>query len=146
MRIEFAESIPLSASDIYAYFQSPQDWGRLYGFGGTVRDRGDGWFVVPLARFPFPLVARITAAEPERLVRWTFGGAWRGSGEVRLIPRPHDVLVEGYEEIRLRWLPGLAVLLETLFMERRFRRIWERGWRRLRRQAASAAAGPATGG
>lgn len=137
MRIEFAESIALSASRIYGYFQSPADWGRLYGFGGAIRDRGDGWFVVPLARFPLPLVAKVIAAEPERLVRWMFGGAWRGGGEVRLTPRAHDVLVEGYEEIRLRGLPGLAVLLEVLFMERRFRRIWERGWRRLRREAGT---------
>lgn len=139
MRIQFSESIPLPAAEIYGYFKSPADWVRLYGFGGAVRDRGDGWFAVPLARFPFALVAKITAAEPDRLVRWTFRGFWRGEAEIRLAQRPHDVLVEGYEEIRMRWLPGLSALLEALFMEREFRRIWELGWRRLRRQAAGTA-------
>jgi hypothetical protein len=52
-----------------------------------------------------------------------------------LLARLGGVQVEGCEEITARWLPGLSWLLERLFMEREFRRIWALGWRRLRRQA-----------
>lgn len=134
MRIEFSEPIGLPAGLVYQYFRTPADWVRLYGFGGAVVDRGDGWYAVPLHRFPFPLVARITAAEPDRLVRWEFRGFWRGAGEVRLVETQGGVRVEGFEEIGARWLPGVSWLLERLFMERAFRGIWALGWRRLRKQ------------
>lgn len=140
MRIEFSESIPLPAEDVFAYFRTPADWVRLYGFAGRVEDRGAGWYAVPLQRFPFPLVAQITALEPPRLARWEFRGFWRGRGEVRIADRPGGVQVEGFEEITARWLPGLSWLLERLFMEREFRRIWALGWRRLRRQAGESSA------
>lgn len=130
----FSELIRLPPAEIYSYFQSPADWVRLYGFAGRVIDRGDGWYAVPLKRFPFPLVAKITVAEPFRLVRWVFKGYWAGAGEVRLVPQPGGVLVEGYEDISPRWLPVVSPLLEHLFMEREFRRVWALGWRRLRKQ------------
>ncbi len=76
MIIRFTELIRLPGAEIYSYFQSPADWSRLYGLAGKVLDRGDGWYAVPLRRFPFPLVARVTAAEPVRLVRWVFKGFW----------------------------------------------------------------------
>lgn len=132
MLIEFSEFVPRPVEQVYAYFRSPADWVRLYGLAGRVEDRGDGWYAVPLQRFPFPLVARITSLEPCRFVRWEFRGFWRGHGEVRFDARPGGVEVTGYEEIGARWLPGLSRLLERLFMEREFRRIWALGWRRLR--------------
>lgn len=132
MVIRFSELIRLPAAEIYSCFKSPADWVRLYGFAGRVRDLGDGWFAVPLLWFPFPLVARVTDAEPDRLVRWTFRGFWRGAGEVRLVDRADGVLVEGFEDISARWLPVVGPLLERVFMEREFRRIWALGWRRLR--------------
>lgn len=138
MRIEFREIIRLPPADIYAYFQTPADWVRLYGFAGRVVDRGDGWYAVPLRGFPFPLLATITTAEPFRLVRWAFGGFWKGEGEVRLTDQRDGVLVEGYETVAARWLPGVSPLLERLFMEREFRRIWALGWRRLRSQERPA--------
>lgn len=140
--IRFAEPIRLPAAEIYSYFQSPADWVRLYGFAGPVVDRGNGWYAVPLKRFPFPLVARINAAEPCRLVRWEFKGFWAGGGEVRLLEQPGAVLVEGYEDIRPRRLPLIAPLLERLFLERAFRGIWASGWRRLRRREPDAADAP----
>jgi hypothetical protein len=139
MRIEFSEFIPLPAPQVYSFFESPADWVRLYGLAGRVADRGNGWFSVPLKRFPFPLVARVIELEPSRLVRWVFRGFWRGSGEVRIAARPDGVQVEGYEQISVRWLPGLSWLLEKLFMEREFRRIWALGWRRLRNAQAGRA-------
>lgn len=62
MLIQFSEFIPRPAPEVYAYFQTPADWGRLYGFATRVADRG----------------------EPPRRVRWEFKGFWRGRGEVRL--------------------------------------------------------------
>ena len=132
VRLEFSEFIPRPAQQVFAYFQSPADWIRLYGFAGRVADRGDGWYAVPLKRFPFPLVAKVTALEPFRLVRWQFRGFWKGDGEVRLVAHDGGVQVEGHEQISARWLPGISPLLERLFMEREFRRIWALGWRRLR--------------
>lgn len=135
MRIEFSELIPLPAEQVFSYFQTPADWVRLYGLAGNVEDRGGGWYAVPLKWFPFPLVAQVTEIEPPRIVRWKFGGFWCGSGEIRITAQPGGVQVVGYEQISARWLPGLSKLLERLFMEREFRRIWALGWRRLRHAA-----------
>lgn len=131
MRIEFSELVPRPVEQVFGYFQSPADWVRLYGLVGEVESRRGGWYAVPLQHFPFPLVARVTALEPLLLVRWEFGGFWRGTGEARFTPKPGGVQVDGYEEIAARWLPFLSGLLERRFMEREFRRIWSLGWRRL---------------
>lgn len=133
VQIQFDECIPLEAAQVYSYFATPAAWVRLYGFAGRVDDRGGGWYAVPLKRFPFPLVARITHSEPPRFVRWEFRGFWRGGGEVRLTDLAGGVRIDGHEEISVRWLPGISWLLERLFMEREFRRIWALGWRRLRK-------------
>jgi hypothetical protein len=142
MHIQFRESIDLKVEDIYPYFKSPPDWGRLYGFAGRVRDLGGGWYAVPLHRFPFPLVARVTQLEPGQLVHWAFRGFWKGEGEVRFERAENGTVVLGYEQIAARWLGPLSVVPEKLFMERPFLGIWARGWRRLR---AWAAGGPKPG-
>jgi hypothetical protein len=136
MRVTFSERFDLPVGEVFPYFASPADWGRLYGFAG-VRDLGSGWYAVGLKGFPFPLVARMTAVEPDRLARWTFRGFWKGEAEVRFTPSPGSVLVEGFEEVRLRWLFFLSPLVERLLLERRFRGIWELGWRRLRKREAA---------
>jgi hypothetical protein len=140
MLVEFEEEFELSADDVYPYFRSPRDWPRLYGSFGEVEDRGQGWFAVPLRRFPFPLVARITKDEPMRNVEWELGGFWRGEGRVSFVPTDRGVAIRGYERISAGPLPWLARLLERLFLEKRFRAVWASGWRRLRRQAASQGA------
>ena len=132
MRIQFSEAIPLPPAEVYRYFETPGDWVRLYGLAGRVEKRGQGWYAVPLEHFPFPLVARVIASRHGELVRWEFGGFWRGTGEIRIKPDGEGAKVEGYEEISARWLPGISWLLEKLVMEREFRRIWALGWRRLR--------------
>lgn len=142
MLIEFDEHFDLSADQIYPYFRSPEDWPRLYGAFGEVQDRGDGWYAVPLRNFPFPLVAKMTKDESNKCVAWTFRGFWRGSGEVSFVPTDHGVRIQGYERISVRVLPVLSVFLERLFLERRFRRTWASGWRRLRRLAQEASSGP----
>jgi hypothetical protein len=136
MRIAFSERFALPVGEVFSFFASPADWSRLYGFSG-VRNLGSGWYAVGIKGFPFPLVARTTLVEPNSLVRWTFRGFWRGDGEVRFTSSPGSVLVEGYEEIAVRWLFFLSPLVERLFLESRFRAIWQLGWRRLRRREQS---------
>ena len=131
MRLEFSERFALPVEEVFGYFASPADWGRLYGFAG-LRDLGDGWFAVGLKGFPFPLVARMTLVEPNQIVRWTFRGFWRGEGEVRFTPGPGSVLVEGHEEIAVRPLSFLSPIAERLLLRARFRAVWDLGWRRLR--------------
>jgi len=136
MRIEFDETIDLPVEEVYPYFRSPVDWPRLYGAFGEVEDRGDGWYAVPLARIPFPLVAKVTTDEPLERVRWTFKGFWKGEGEVNFVRTERGVALRGFETISPRPLLFLAPLVERLFLDRRFRAVWESGWRRLRRQAS----------
>lgn len=145
MLIEFDEEFDLPVDDVYPYFRTPNDWPRLYGAFGDVGDRGGGWYVVPLRRFPFPLVARVTKDEPLRKVQWEFRGFWRGEGEVRFTPTTRGVVVQGYERITVRPLPWLAPIVERLLLESKFRKLWESGWRRLRRQAANRGATVAPG-
>jgi hypothetical protein len=104
----------------------------------NARDLGDGWFAIGLEAFPFPLVAKTTALEPNQLVHWVFSGFWRGEGEVRLTSSGGTTQVEGYEEISVRWLFQLSPLLERLFLESRFRSIWQLGWKRLRKRERPA--------
>jgi len=134
--ITFTEQFDLPVSEVYPYFRSPRDWPRLYGSFGEVQDRGDGWFAVPLRGFPFPLVAKVTSDEPFKLVRWSFRGFWSGEGQVSFAPTTGGVSIQGYERISPRPLLWLAPVVERLFLEKRFRRVWETGWRRLRRQRA----------
>jgi hypothetical protein len=140
MRVEFAEEFRVPVEDAYEYFRSPLHWPRLFRAFGEPEDRGGGWYAVPFRGFPFPLVTRITRDEPLRCVEWVFEGFWRGEAQVLFEPTPDGVLVRGYEQIspvRLLWLAPLA---ERLFLEGRFRKVWESGWRRLRRQAATRGA------
>jgi hypothetical protein len=136
MIIRFKNEFALPVAEVYSYFRTPADWTRLYGLAGVVEDRGDGWFAVPLKRFPFPLVARNTEQEENKHVRWVFRGFWRGEGEVHLAESSQGVVVEGFEEISIRWLFFLSTIVERLFLERRFRTIWEIGWHRLRKREA----------
>jgi hypothetical protein len=137
MLIEFSEELELPVESIYPYFRSPREWTTLYGAFGDIRDKGDGWFAVPLRGFPFPLVARITGDEPLKRVAWEFRGFWRGEGEVVFEPTARGVRVQGYERISIAPLLWLSPIVERLFLERRFQAIWESGWRRLRRGKVS---------
>jgi len=133
--LRFKEQIQLPAAVVYSYFRSPEDWVRLYGAFGEVRDEGDGWRAVHLRRFPWPLVAKITEDVPDCQVKWKFRGFWQGEGEITLEPTSDGVVVEGYEQIRPAGLRFLAPLAERLFVEQRFRAIWSLGFRRLRKEA-----------
>jgi hypothetical protein len=141
MRVEFDEEFGLPVEEVYPYFRSPADWPRLFGAFGQVKDRGEGWHSVPLRGFPFPLVTRITRDEPLNLVHWEFKGLWGGEGHVAFTPTSRGTVIRGFEQISPRPLLFLAPLAERLFLARRFERVWESGWRRLRRQAAARDAG-----
>jgi hypothetical protein len=134
MRIDFDERFRLPLPEVESYFRTPADWVRLYGLAGRVEERGGGWIAVPLAGFPFPLVAKTVAHEPGRCVRWVFRGFWRGRGEVHLDIDAGRTRVQGFEEIAVRPLGPLSRLLERTFLERRFRAIWALGWGRLRKR------------
>ena len=136
MIIKFSEQFNLAAAEVYSYFRTPADWTRLYGLAGGARDLGDGWYAIALKHFPFPLVAKNTDQKTNEVVRWIFRGFWRGRGEVRFVETTDGVTVEGFEEIAVRWLFFLSPLFERLFLERRFRAIWEIGWHRLRKRGA----------
>ena len=136
MIIRFIEQFNLPAAEVYSYFHTPADWSRLYGLAGDSKDLGDGWYAIALKHFPFPLVAKNTDKESNKAVRWVFRGFWRGRGEVRFFETTEGVTVEGFEEIAVRWLFSSSPLFERLFLERRFRAIWEIGWHRLRKREA----------
>ena len=142
MIIRFRHEFALPVADVYTYFRTPADWTRLYGLAGEVEDRGDGWFAVPLQRFPFPLVAKNVERVEGELVRWVFRGFWRGRGEVRFTETARGVVVEGFEEIAVRWLFWFSPVIERLFLERTFNAIWEIGWRRLRKREARGRSQP----
>lgn len=137
MLIRFDHEFALPVEQVDAYFRTPADWPRLFGFAADVRELGDGWYSVPLRRFPFPLVTKYLEHRPNDRARWIFRGFWRGQGEVRLTPTPGGVRVEGHEQIAIRWLFFLSPVVERLFLERGFHAIWESGWRRLRKLEAS---------
>ena len=146
MRVEFDEEFGVPVAEAYEYFRSPLHWPRLFRAFGEPEDRGEGWYAVPFRGFPFPLVTRITRDEPLQCVEWEFEGFWLGEAQVLFEPTPDGVVIRGYEQIspvRLRWL---APLVERLFFEARFRRVWESGWRRLRRQADTKGATSASPG
>ena len=137
MIIKFKHKFSLPVEEVYSYFQTPADWVRLYGLAGDVKNLGEGWYAVPLKRFPFPLVAKNIEQRPNELARWVFRGFWRGRGEVRFTERSDGVTVEGYEEIAVRWLFSLSPVIERLFLERSFQSIWEIGWHRLRKRESA---------
>ena len=143
MKIEFEEEFGISAEEAYGYFRTPADWPRLFpAFAGAV-ERGDGWYAVSFRGFPFPLVTRITRDEPGAWVEWTFSGFWTGEGRVELEETAKGTIIRGYEIVSPRGLSLLGPAAERLFLETRFREVWEGGWRRLRRRTGSTeSAGP----
>ena len=51
-----------------------------------------------------------------------------------MTPTDTGVLVQGFEKIAVRPLWILSPLIEKLLLEKSFRRIWDIGWYRLRKQ------------
>jgi hypothetical protein len=137
MEYRFEQTFALPIDEVFSYFRTPADWTRIFGLAGEVEDRGDGWYAIPLKSFPFPLVARNTVVEATEHVHWVFRGFWRGEGDVTFTGSDDHVTVRGYEKVSVRWLFFLSPIVEKLILERRFRAIWEHGWRRLRKAESS---------
>ena len=133
MRVEFDEEFGVPAEEAYDYFRTPMHWPRLFKAFGQAEDRGDGWYAVPFKGFPFPLVTRITRDDPQRCVEWVLEGFWSGDARVEFERTSAGVVIRGYEQIVPRALHSAAPLAERLFLEARFQKVWESGWRRLRR-------------
>ncbi len=131
MRIEFNETLSADPATVYGYMRTPQDWTRLYGSFGETIDRGNGWIAIPLRRFPFPLIARITEDQEPDHVAWDLRGFFTGRGEVSVLPDGDGSVVQGFEEAAIPSLLGLGPMLEKRFLEARFRKLWAGGWKRL---------------
>jgi len=134
MRLSFKHEFNLPLAELYSYARTPADWTRIFGFPGDPIDLGDGWFSLPLKNFPFPLVAKNVEQEELKFAKWVFKGFWRGHGEMCFTETDQGVLVEGYEEVSVRWLFFLSPIIEKLFLEKGFEKIWNIGWRKLRKR------------
>ena len=144
MRVAFRETFCLPVEEAFGYFPTPHDWVRLFGFAGHVSDRGDGWYAVPLKRFPLPLVTRVDEVVPNKRVHWVFRGFWRGEGDVNFERVDEGVMISGFEDISIPKLFGIGPWVERRYLQRSFERLWESGWRRLRKQAVARGATPAS--
>jgi hypothetical protein len=131
MRVEFNKTLSAGPATVYGYMKSPHDWTRLYGSFGEIVDRGNGWMAIPLRRFPFPLIARISQHHEPDYVAWELRGFFTGRGEVRIRPEGDGSVAQGFEEASIPSLLGLGPMLERRFLEARFLRLWAGGWRRL---------------
>ena len=58
MYLSFREEFDLPISMVFPYFESPSEWGKLYGIVKPSKVLKNGWHAIPLKRFPFPLVAK----------------------------------------------------------------------------------------
>lgn len=133
MYLQFKEEFNLPVRDIFPYFKTPADWAKLYGTVKPSKVLKNEWHSIPLKMFPFPLVAKNVVSQNGKKVRWVFGGFWRGVGEVNFSAENNKTVIEGYEFITPHGFWLFSALFEKFFMEREFKRIWEIGWKRIRK-------------
>ncbi len=133
MYLHFREEFDLPISDIFPYFRSPSEWAKLYGAVKPTRLLKDDWHAIPLKKVPFPLLAKNVECNHHESVRWIFGGFWRGVGEVNFSSENGRTIVEGFEYITPHGAWFLSSFIEKRFMEKEFARIWNLGWKRIRK-------------
>ena len=133
MYLSFREEFDLPISIIFPYFKSPSEWAKLYGVVKPTKVLEDDWHAIPLKIFPFPLLAKNVEYHHEKKVRWIFGGFWRGVGEVNFYSENNKTIVEGFEYITPHGLWFVSSLFEKHIMEKEFERIWNLGWKRIRK-------------
>jgi len=133
MYLSFKEEFNLPISRVYPYFETPSDWGKLYGIVKPAKELRNGWHSIPLKMFPFPLVAKNVLFHKDVKVRWIFGGFWRGVGEVNFSTIEGKTLIEGFEYIVPHGFWIFSSFFEKYFMEKEFKRIWDIGWKRIRK-------------
>ncbi len=136
MRLEFDVITDHTPDQVYAYFETPHDWPRLFTAFETASDRKNGWVRVPLRGSPFSLIAKVTSREPNTAVTWDLNGFWNGHGEIQLEALPRGTRITGYEKVSPPRLLGWGGLLQR-WAEPRFAAVWESGWRRIRRDETS---------
>ena len=136
MYLSFKEVFDIPVSRIFPYFVSPSEWGKLYGVVKPPKVLKNGWHAIPLKKFPFPLMAKNVEYHHDKRVRWIFGGFWRGVGEVNFSSENDKTIVEGFEYITPYGLWLASPLFEKYFMEKEFEKIWELGWKRIRKNEA----------
>ncbi len=141
MYLSFREEFNLPIDVIFPYFESPSEWGKLYGIVEPPRVLENDWHAIPLKKFPFPLVAKNVEyndeGKDEKSVRWIFGGFWRGVGEVKLSTENGKTVVEGFEYIIPHGFWFLSSLVENMLLKKEFERIWSIGWKRIRKNENS---------
>jgi len=133
MYLHFKEEFNLPVREVYPYFKTPSDWAKLYGIVKPSKILKNGWHSIPLKMFPFPLVAKNVSSHKEKKVRWIFGGFWRGVGEINFSTSDDKTQVEGFEYITPHGFWIFSSIFETVFMEKEFKRIWNLGWKRIRK-------------
>jgi hypothetical protein len=133
MYLSFREEFDLPVSKVFPYFTSPAEWAKLYGVVKPTRVLPDDWYAISLKMLPFPLKARNVEYHHEKHVRWIFGGFWRGVGEVNFSTENNKTIVEGFEYITPHGLWLFSSLFEKRFMEKEFKKIWNLGWERIRK-------------
>lgn len=133
MYLSFREEFEIPVSKIFPYFETPSEWGKLYGVVEPPKAMENDWHAIPLHRFPFPLIAKNVEYQHEKNVRWIFGGFWRGVGEVNFSLEGNKTVVTGYEYIIPHGFWLFASLFEKFFMEKQFQKIWSLGWKRIRK-------------
>ena len=133
MYLSFREEFDLPISDVFPYFKTPADWAKLYGMVKPSKILKNGWHSIPLKMFPFPLIAKNVVSDNGKQVRWIFGGFWRGVGEVNFLTENGKTIIEGYEYINPHGLWLFSSLFEKIFMQKEFARIWNIGWKRIRK-------------
>jgi len=133
MYLHFREEFDLPIHEIFPYFESPSEWAKLYGVVKPTKVLKDDWHAVPLKKSPFPLLAKNVEYHHEKSVRWIFGGFWRGVGEVNFYSENGKTIVEGFEYITPHGAWFIASLLERRFLEEEFTRIWNLGWKGIRK-------------
>jgi hypothetical protein len=133
MYLHFREQFDLPIKKIFPYFESPSEWAKLYGVVKPTKILKDHWHAIPLKKFPFPLLAKNVEYHHEKSVRWIFGKFWRGVGEVNFYSKNNKAIVEGFEYITPHGVWLISSLLEKHFMEEEFTKIWNLGWKRIRK-------------
>jgi hypothetical protein len=133
MYFDFKEEFDLPISEIFPYFETPSDWAKLYGVVKPSKILSDNWHSIPLKAVPFPLLAKNVVSENQKRVRWIFGGFWRGVGEVNFSTENGKTVISGFECITPHGTWLLSSMVEKHFMEKEFIRIWNLGWKRIRK-------------
>jgi hypothetical protein len=144
MLIQFEQKFELPLEDVFSYFRYPGCWVKLYGEVAPTTLDGQGWYIIRLKKFPFPLKAKIVHFDEGRRVRWMFGGFWRGIADIEFrtgAPGQAGTKVVGYEYIIPFGFWGAEQLIGRLLMQKEFERIWELGWTRLHKLEIRSSAG-----